>query len=173
MIRQTLSFFPSIHQGIPNLRPLSLHFAMGWVLDVASIYTVLRVWCSLRCQFKYLPWSKLLAQPPPYFIHVTHFPLFALAVTYWWPVLHWCGMQCILLGSILHVPSGEFRIWACCLSSFAAEFVQYDRVWLCRQTRHGWFIQRMDIFFVHICELFFFIIIEMTLITTMSVMMIH
>lgn len=86
MIRQTLSFFPSIHQGIPNLRPLLLHFAMGWVLDVASIYTVLRVCCSLRCQFKYLPWSKLLAQPPPYFIHITHFPLFALAVTYWWPV---------------------------------------------------------------------------------------
>lgn len=153
MIRQTLSFFPSIHQGITNLRPLLLHFAMGWVLDVASIYTVLRVWCSLRCQFKYLPWSKLLAQPPPYFIHA--FSSICIGCHILVTCLHWCGMQCILLGFILHIPSGEFRIWACCLSSFAAKFVQYERVWLCRQTRHGWFIQRMDIFFVHICEVFF------------------
>lgn len=32
-----------------------------------------------------------------------------------------------------HIPSGDFRIWACCLSSFAAEFVQYECVWLCRK----------------------------------------
>lgn len=68
MIRQTLSFFPSIHQGIPNLSPLSSHFAMGWLLDVpvfplswefSAIWSAVSAvnlnicsgqscWCSLR-----------------------------------------------------------------------------------------------------------------------------